>query len=281
MRPATFESGGARLAGVLGEAEGEELRGGVALVHGWSGYRIGPHRILTRTARRLNAAGYTTLHFDLRGRGDSEGEYERTDLDMMIADTQRAMAFLRAEAGCETVSLLGICSGANVALGAATLESDVPAVVAWSALPFQKQAEGQASVRRKANLAAYARKLLRPATWAKLLTGRVRFDLVGKALKADGAATADGRNLKDSSRDILADLATYRGRILFVHGDRDAEGMAGRKHFMDFCGENGVDAEFHLVEGANHSFYSLAWEAEIAGRSIRFLDTAHEDSKTP
>ena len=163
-RPVTFDSDGCRLFGVLGAPEGEANGQGVVLVHGWSGYRIGPHRILVRTARRLNAAGYATLHFDLRGRGDSEGDYDDVDLDMMIADARHAVAFLREQGDCESVSLLGICSGANVALGAATLDTTIRHVIAWSALPFQKQASTrQHTARRRSKPALSNPRLIPPA----------------------------------------------------------------------------------------------------------------------
>ena len=272
-RPVWMESEGLRLAGVLGSPVREPNGRGVALVHGWSGYRIGPHRMLTRTARRLNEAGFVTLSFDLRGRGDSEGEYAHTDLDMMIGDTRRAVEFLRAEARCREVALLGICSGANVAIGAATLEPEVARVVAWSALPFQRQATArQRRARRRAGLLAYVRKAFRLETWKKVLRGRVHYDLVRKAVRGGDSSTHAGRNLKDSSRDVLRELADYRGRLFFVHGSKDGEGMVAREHFMAFCRQNGVRADFHLVEGANHSYYSLAWEQEIVDRTVAFLE---------
>lgn len=269
-RPVTFESRGLRLAGILAVPDRFNGRG-VALVHGWSGYRIGPHRILTRTARRLNDAGFATLHFDLRGRGDSQGEYDHTDLDMMIEDTLNAARFLRAETGCGDAALLGICSGANVAIGAATLDHAISSVVAWSALTFQKQVTGrQRAASRRGALLTYLRKLFQLETWRKILTGRVNYRLVRRAVKGDGPAKGE-RNLKDSSRDILAELASYPGRILFIHGSKDAEGMVGREHFQEFFAGAEARAEFHLIEGANHSFYSLAWEREIVDRSIAFL----------
>jgi len=275
MKAVTFESDGARLVGILAEPDAPPARGGVVLVHGWSGYRIGPHRILVRTARRLNQAGYATLHFDLRGRGDSQGDYAQVDLDMMISDTLRAAELLRSRTACPELVLLGICSGANVALGAATIDKSISRVVAWSALPFQKQAgREQRTARRRAHALAYLRKAFRPETWRKLLAGRVHFELVRRALKGD-APVQGARNLKDSSRDILAELADYPGRILFIHGSKDAEGMVGRDHFTAFCAERGVAAEFHLIEGANHSFYSLHWEQELLDRTIAFLAGAH------
>ncbi|HRU06930.1 MAG TPA: hypothetical protein P5137_14285, partial [Candidatus Brocadiia bacterium] len=69
----------------------------------------------------------------------------------------------------------------------------------------------------------------------------------------------------------LEELAACPARILFIHGSKDPEGMAGREHFMDFYQRRRLAADWHLVEGANHSYYSLAWENEIVERSLRFF----------
>lgn len=272
-RPLTFQSEGARLSGIFAGPETEPKHAAVVLVHGWSGYRIGPHRMLLRTARCLNRAGYATLHFDLRGRGDSEGDYATTDLDMMIRDTMEAIRAAQRESTCDKVWLLGICSGANVAIGAATLSPGVCGVVAWSALPYQKHVtHEQQSARRQANLMEYVRKAFRLQTWKKVIAGRVNYRLVRSALRGSDAVRSGDRNLKESARDIMSDLKSYRGRILFVHGSKDPEGMVGRQHFMEFHEHHGLEARFHLVEGANHSYYSLAWESAIVEASLAFME---------
>ncbi|NQT52088.1 alpha/beta hydrolase, partial [bacterium] len=51
-RPVTLESD-QRLVGVLHEPEGEAKNAGVVFVHGWAGYRGGPHRMFVEAARRL------------------------------------------------------------------------------------------------------------------------------------------------------------------------------------------------------------------------------------
>ena len=93
----------------------------------------------------------------------------------------------------------------------------------------------------------------------------------GEEKKGGSGSRKGERNLKDSSRDILAELADYPGRILFIHGSKDPEGMVGREHFMAFSLGRRLSHEFHLVEGANHSFYSLAWEQEILEMTLTFL----------
>jgi len=270
-KPVAFLSDGLRLYGVLGLPPAPASRG-VVLIHGWSGYRIGPHQMLVETARHLEARGFATLRFDLRGRGDSEGEDAETDLDGMIADTLVAVRFLREMAAVRAVALLGICSGANVAIGAATLEPDIRDLVLWSVLPFQPQVRKSDHLRRTRFFAIeYARRLFRRETWEKLRTGRVDFRAVRWALFSGGGRAVGRRNLKDSRRDIMAAFAGFRGRALFVHGDKDPDAARARAVFMPFCRAHGLNAQFHLIEGASHSYYSLAWKQRLITLTTNWL----------
>jgi len=270
----TFPSGGCRLVGVVGLPDEGAVQRGVVLIHGWGGYRIGPNRILVQAARAFNAAGAATLRFDLRGRGDSEGDFAATDLDMMIEDACRAADVLKSESAAERIALLGICSGANVAVGAATLREDIGDLILWSVFPFQPQSRRAARVARTGHFAlGYLRKALRPSTWRKLLAGRVHFAMVRRVLFGGGDREAGegGRNLKDSRRDIMAEFAGYRGRSLFIHGGKDPEGMPAQRLYRAFCREHGLDAEFVTIEGSNHNFHTAAWKAEVIERSVCWL----------
>ena len=270
-KPVSFVSDGLRLYGVLGLPD-DAPRGAMVLVHGWSGYRIGPHGLLVAAARQFTAAGMATLRFDLRGRGDSEGDEKGTDLDDMIADTCHAIEFLRDETGIEQVALLGICSGANVAIGAATLEHRVDALILWSVLPFQPDAgKGQELRRTKHFALGYARKLFRPETWKKLVRGRINFRMVRRVLSGRSGGEQGERNLKDSRRDIMAAFAHYDGRAFFVHGSRDPEAPPARAIFIPFCETHGIPVAFHRIEGANHSYYSLAWTDRLITMSRDWL----------
>ena len=286
-RALTFDSDGFRLVGVLAEPTGATIGLGAVLIHGWSNYRSGPHGLLVELARALAAAGIPALRFDLRGRGDSGGEYAHTDLDGMIADTVRAGQVLRNETetetgtntGCRRLAAVGLCSGGNVAIGAATLESAFDRLVPISTLPFQthKRAGAERRRRRLSGLLKLGGKLLRPETWRKLLRGEVNFKLVGRSLGGESrAVSADGRNLKDSRRDIVEAFTHYKGEVLFEYGGADAEGAAGREHYQDLCRTHGIKARFHVIAGANHNFYSLAWKRELIEQTVGFLNGEHD-----
>lgn len=271
--PITFESAGLRLVGLLGRPETPEPQHrGVVLIHGWAGYRIGPHRMLRRTAQRLIAEGFHTLRFDLRGRGDSEGDATTAGLDEFIADTLAAAECLRAQTGVERVALAGICSGSNIAIGAATLDKRIAELALWSPLPFQPEANASQSTRRRKHyLAQYIRKALQWNTWKRLLRGEVSVKGVSKTLAGESKPTHEGRNLKDSRRDLMAAFGSYAGRALFITGGMDPEGMAGRELFTRFCADKGIAARFHLVPGATHSYYTPAHEREVIQTTVDWL----------
>ena len=275
-RAVRFASGGDTLVGVLSlpESPGEH---GVVMLHGWGTCRSGPHDMLVKLARELASRGTPVLRFDFRGRGESTGRVLDTDLDMMIDDAARAAEFLRKETGVAEVDGIGLCSGANVALGAAAHARAFGKVAALSVLPFQSHTSGMQRLRQtRGRLRELLAKALRPSTWWRLITGRVRVFRVFRGLFGGGGgktktAAGERRNLKDSSRDLMGELAKFKGELLFVWGGADAEGMGAKPHFEEFARANALHAEFRVVEGSNHNFYSLGWEGEVFEMVRTFL----------
>jgi dienelactone hydrolase len=279
----SFQSGPNLLRGTLGVPQGHAPRGGVVLVPGWTGCRMGPHRILVEAARRLNELGLATLRFDLSGRGESEGDPFATDLDAMIADAQAALLRLRGLLpAAAPLAVLGMCSGGNVGMGALTLEPGVVAAVCWSTYPFQSQRSRRQDVRRTGHFATvYLRKALQPATWARLLRGAVNFRMIGRVLFGHWRpreAVETEPNLQESARDreIVEALGRYRGRVLMIFGGADPEAGDARRIFEDFFRRHGVRAEFDEVAGASHNFYSLQWKRQVIERTAAWLARAME-----
>ena len=266
-RPVSFESD-VLLRGVLSVPDG--ARSAVVFSHGWSGYRCGPHRMFVNAARRFAEEGIASLRFDFRGRGDSEGEAAATDLDMMIADLLAAAGFVRAETGIERVYPLGLCSGGNVVLGGASLDKSFDGLVLWSTPLFAPQKpKGDRARRRAFFIADYAKKLFRRETWAKLVRGRIDFRGVARTVK--GHEAPEGRNLKDSCRDVMAELAGFHGPALFIYGSRDDEAIGAPETYAAFCEEHAIPATFHTVDGANHSYYSVEWERDVIETTLDWL----------
>jgi dienelactone hydrolase len=269
-----FENEGDVLYGTLGLPDGEP-RGGVVIVHGWSGCRMGPHRILVEMGRHLNRRGVASLRFDLRGRGESHGDPFETDLDGMISDASSALDFLKKRLATDArLGLLGMCSGGNVALGALTDRDDVSRAVCWSTYPFQSQRQTSQDVKRTGHfLKVYLRKAFRWETWKKLARGAINFRMIWKVLFGHYGGDDDERNPRESVRDeeIVARLADYDGRLFFLFGGNDPEAGDAREIFQKFATESGLDATFEEISGANHNFYSLAWKRTAISRSGDWL----------
>ena len=80
-------------------------------------HRVGHHRIYVTMARELAALGHVVFRFDFSGIGDSAnrgGSF--SPLEACQADVSEALDWLTASCDTNEVVLVGLCSGANVAL---------------------------------------------------------------------------------------------------------------------------------------------------------------------
>ncbi len=271
----SFSRGRNDLYGVLHvPGDGESCGTGVIFLHGWSGCRLGPHRMFVKLARQLCNAGCHCLRFDFAGRGESGGAVDETSINTMIEDTRSAMQFMASRAGVAKTVLVGICSGSKVAMGTAATAGCVDEIVLLSHEAMgELRREGDTDARKSRSvLKAYLLKLTRPETWRKILTGRVNTRMVGKALAQSESPDEAELVAETEWHRRLADCS---GRMLFVYGSNDPATPAAHPKYAAFCRDNELDAAFHIVDGANHSFYSLAWESEVCNTVREWLGTAH------
>ncbi len=253
------------LVGVLHQTE-QTPRGALLFLHGWSGYRTGPHQMLTRAARHFGALGFDSLRFDFAGRGDSEGDTELATLATMRDDTFCALELLRKQSESEKFIAVGLCSGCEIAVAAAGEKWD--GIALWSAPIFAALPEqsGQQK-KRAANLGKYARKLLDPRTYLKIARGQVDTAAVGKAMKGGGGAANKNVESREPGQlppgfraQSLSDWKKYRGPILQIYGDADPIAPEAKDWYARHSARPPV---VEIVAGANHSFYGLEWEKQV------------------
>jgi hypothetical protein len=115
----TFVSDGLKLSGVLREAPGS--RRAAVLTGPFTGVK---EQVVAGYAERLTAAGFTTLAFDHRGFGASEGRRGHEDSQGKLADLRAAVGLLD---GYER-AVVGVCLGAGYAMRAAATDPRVRAV---------------------------------------------------------------------------------------------------------------------------------------------------------
>lgn len=274
QKPVQIESA-TQLPGIFTLPEESAPTTGVVFIHGWSGYRAGPHRMYCNTAAALAQRGIASLRFDLRGRGASLEPSQQTDLDGMIDDALAAVEWLRSREGIERVYLLGICSGGNVTLGAGSLDKFIDGLILWSTPLFAPhKTKAQRIERHRVVLFEYIRKAFRRETYSKLFKGKLNPRLIWRALfGGKGDPETGGRNPKDSRRDVMSQLAGYSGPALFIYGTNDDEAVGAPEFYETFCRDNGIPATFHTIQGANHSFYSIPWEREVIDHTIQWLES--------
>lgn len=164
-RPVTF---GETLVGVSTSPAGERARRKPTFVFLNAGiiHRVGPNRLYVRLARELAREGIPSLRFDLPGIGDSnvpQGEEALTASDLVDRSVESALDYLERRDHQNGFVALGLCSGADNALRAATRDERVVGAAMLDP-----------DVHRTAGfyLHHYGRRLFRVRSWLNVLTGR-------------------------------------------------------------------------------------------------------------
>lgn len=223
---------------------------GVVMCHGFTGMRIEAHFLFVKAARELCAAGLNVLRFDFRGSGESDGSFEEMTIAGEITDALAALAALRAEPSVdpERVGILGLSLGGLVAACAAARDGEVRALVLWAAV----------------------------ADLMEVFQLRTNRDDIETALAANGyverGAHRIGRGFwEDCQRvDPLAELGSYSGPALVVHGSEDQSVPVSHldRYLAALPGE---DKTGHVIKGADHTFTSPAWEQEAIAVTREWL----------
>jgi exosortase A-associated hydrolase 2 len=105
---------------------------GVVLCHPLGEEKLWSHRVFVSLARELAAAGIAALRFDFRGEGDSDRDFEQSDFESRVADTNHAIEAMHAlDPSVTEVSLVGLRLGAAVAAEAAARRNDVSGLILW------------------------------------------------------------------------------------------------------------------------------------------------------
>jgi pimeloyl-ACP methyl ester carboxylesterase len=231
-------------------------------------HRVGPHRLYTTMARDLAAMGFVVLRFDFSGIGDSNVRDDHLPFDKSaVSETQEAMNWLSAAKGSERFVLIGLCSGARVALRTACSDPRVVGAVLINAQG------GKSSARTYLGRVAryytrYSWKVFLPITWLKIVTGEI---------DVRGLSTAVGFQLgvllgrKGQQADGAPDTAAALRRLLIARGVRlllvYAKGDLGLDYLEEILGDElhqlrvCGNVQLEIISGSNHLF-TLLWTQE-------------------
>ncbi len=278
-----FDCQGVAVAGVLEwPTDGPAPHTGVVVVVGGPQTRIGSHRQFTLLSRHLAGAGYATLRFDLRGAGDSEGDY--AGFEHLGPEIGAAIETLQQQCpSVERVVLWGLCDAAAAIMMNAWRTPQVAGVVLLNPWARTQATQAKTLVRHY-----YTRRLISPDFWRGLLGGRVKVfgslkELAGNVLTSRGARRqrADGPSPDDLSlpfpERMRLGMERYHGKVLLVLSGNDLTAA----EFADLARDH--DDWRALLERpswthcdlpeATHTFSSAAWRDRVAGWTSDWLGT--------
>lgn len=217
------------------------------LFHGFTGNCIEPHRLFVKAARVLTTAGICVLRFDFIGSGNSDGDFQDATIESEIDDALTAISWLGAQPGIDRtrVALIGLSLGGLVATCAAARSRQIKSLVLWAATAGFCE-------HRETWEADLARRFL-PEQDVYDFGG----NLVGRAF-ADAAMQTQP----------LLEAEKFHGNALILHGTDDATvPVSDAREYSQVL----KNARLHILQGADHTFNSFAWESELLNTTHDFL----------
>jgi alpha/beta superfamily hydrolase len=135
-QPCFFSIGTERIFAMAHEPRGERRRVAVVFCHALAEEKLWSHRVYVNFAREAAARGIFVLRPDFRGEGESDRDFEATNVATRVEDVRRCVEEARSRAPhAESVILVGHRFGASIAAAAAQSGVPVAGLVAWDPLP--------------------------------------------------------------------------------------------------------------------------------------------------
>lgn len=271
----TFDLAGQQLIGIIHQgAEGVNAPAkdtAVLIVVGGPQYRVGSHRQFIQLARALARNGITTMRFDYRGMGDSEGE--KAKFDDVCSDIKAAIdTLMQQQSQIKKVIIWGLCDAASAALIYAHQDPRVSGLVLLNPWLTSEQAMGKTMVKYY-----YVQRLLSRDFWRKLLTGKVNVAASARDAKGFVADSVKKDQKDDSSYQarMLTGLHNFSGKLCLILSGADltarefdqqtSKSKSWKKLRAGAC-------QTHRLTNADHTFSSAKFKREVEHLTIDFID---------
>jgi pimeloyl-ACP methyl ester carboxylesterase len=276
--PITFQNRGELISGIQHIPENQETKNAsiVVFLHGFAGYRIGPHRFFVKLARQLTESGYVCIRFDFRGRGYSEGKREETSYKTMVSDLDVVLDDIHKRFTPKRLILIGICSGTRTALYYIKNKINrVDALISLSSPPLTNiSSVTAATTHTRSVLGEYVHKARSFETWRRLFQGDINTKMVTRiisktllsfwyAIKTILFRTGSKNYTKPKRKLNTNPFPNFRGEVFLIHGEKDPDTPMAVQQISLLLSGNSISYQTQIIKGANHSFYSLKWEKEI------------------
>ncbi|MBN2036662.1 MAG: alpha/beta fold hydrolase [Chitinispirillaceae bacterium] len=228
---------------VRGSLHAVQPRNGIWYVfcHGFTGHRIGPGYLFVHLARELETIGASSLRFDFRGSGESDGHFKDMTIDSMCSDLLSAVSMVRKRYEPSVLVLLGHSLGGMVA----------------SLCCDRTRADGLA--------------LLAPVADPEGLVDRRR-DIINAGPNTAGCYENGPHEMSLSFIDGLRNVDPaaamahcFRGRLFLVQGDADASVAVGESaRYVQKARQSGISAAYYILKNADHNFGTVFYFRNIS-----------------
>jgi pimeloyl-ACP methyl ester carboxylesterase len=182
------------LFGVLCKPYGPGSRAAVVFLNTGSNHHIGTSRLTVTMARSVAKLGFASLRLDIGGIGDSDAPSVRSGglaRDSTV-DVLSALDGLR-DRGYDEFILIGLCSGAKLALETALQDDRVVGQILINLQGFWKKTDANAGYMSRR---AYFRMARRLSTWKRAARGKVDIWGITKAVSQRSMEAAE-HNIKE------------------------------------------------------------------------------------
>ena len=251
-KPVVFYNQGQQLNGILHSPTGYETPcPAVAFFHGFTGTKVEPHRIFVKTARELAAIGFYVLRFDFRGSGDSAGDFSEMTIGGEVSDAIKSIDVLTAMQGVDPgrIGILGLSMGGCVAAFVSGQDARVKSTVMWAPLSDDPPDRKQEILERVKHTPT-------PEEIAQLNP-----NIVGKAFYEE---------LPRISPSVT--LQQFTGALLVIHGSGDdVVPVSHGRRYYELMRERDALTELEIVDKADHTFNTVAWEQAVIARSVAWF----------
>ncbi|GAB6054299.1 hydrolase 1, exosortase A system-associated [Magnetospira thiophila] len=275
-QPLVIPCAGAQMIGLLHRPEvSRDL--GVVVVVGGPQIRAGTHRQYVLLARELAASGTPVLRFDVRGQGDSTGDFG--GFEQIQPDIGAAVAALRERVPeVRRVALLGLCDGATASAFYALTDDRITDLVLINPWVRSEATLAQAHVRHY-----YVRRFLSRAFWRKLLFGGVnvwgalgefrrKLHTARKGSEVVAQEEGTGASLADR---MTAALRKFDGRVLLILSGADVTAQEFETAVLrgNSLARHPRMTVLH-VAGANHTYSLQVWRRQVHDGIADWLSSA-------
>ncbi len=266
----TFPSAGLKLSGVVHVPRGlkpSERRGAFLVLHGFGSNKTSSNTMAP--TKVLSDLGYVVLRFDMRGCGDSEGEFGRVICLEQVEDTRNALTFLAQHPAVDParIGLIGSSFGGAVAVYTGGVDQRVAAV---SERKFRGQHKSpQARARFTAMLkegrehrARTGKSLMGPRYDIVPIPPHLRGNLAGNSVQSFPAETA--QSMFDFRADDVVGRIAPRP-LLLLHAANDS--VTPTEQSIELFKRAGQPTELHLISDADHFMFgegnTRVWDTRV------------------